>query len=275
MRGAVLTGANLDHCDLSFAQWYGPNAKGDGITAQGANFAEANLGALNLSKAQVKNAVFTNAILIGAKLSGANADGAVFTNAHLQGADFTGAILTGANFTNATIALENGVPICVLDLKHSDDLDNQQLSTQLIDELKRRGCAVLDHPSVAVDTRGAEWAIQNATRTPPPTGLGAAYATFKIIRNASGLFVYGSEIWVTQVDDKDQLQTIPVPCSPTILDKDQCTFDGDTIFPSRHTFHEFKAGLYTWDELMIAEAPVQPPHCVYVPGKWGCQPIRR
>jgi uncharacterized protein YjbI with pentapeptide repeats len=275
MRGAVLSGANLVNCDLSYAQWYGPEAKGDGgITAQGASFADANLGALNLSEAKIRDANFTGAILIGANLTGADADAAKFANAHLQGVDFTGAILTGANFTSATIALEQGVPICILEQKYSADLDNGVLSNQLRSALEQKGCSLLDKPSVSVDARGAKWTITNAMQTPPPKGLGAAYATFQIIKSPrDALQVYGSGIWVTQVDDKNHLQTISVLCSPTIWDG--CTFDRDTTFPNGHTYHEFKAGLYTWEELMTAKAPVQPPQCVYTPKTWGCHPVRR
>jgi uncharacterized protein YjbI with pentapeptide repeats len=280
MRGTIFDHANLDNCNFDRAQWYGsvpkdpPStdvqfASGANASLQEAKFANAILSELRLNEAHIEKADFANAVLVGAQLNGAWAQGAVFTEAHLQGVNFTGANLQGARLDGASVAFEHGVFLFDLDGSYRGDLNDLNVSSQLQEAFRTHAYALQDSPSVTVDAPGdgGGWTVLNTASVPPTT---SAYSAFKIVANSSGrLLVYGSAIYVTQVDDNGHPQTSTVPYSATILTKDICTLSDETSLPNGQPFSELGHG-YTWEQLMTAIAPPKPPPCVSTGNDWDC-----
>ena len=90
----VLTGANLNGADLTWANLTGANLNGVNLT--GAHLNGANLTGARLNRAKLRG---TN--LIGANLTGAPLSGAKLIRANLNGANLRSAVLRAANLTGA------------------------------------------------------------------------------------------------------------------------------------------------------------------------------
>jgi uncharacterized protein YjbI with pentapeptide repeats len=263
MIDAVFTNANLDGCVLSDVQWYGPKANADKATFYGARVTNANLTNISLKQADLSNADLEGTILVNAKLGKAKAINAVFTEAHLQGADFAEAQLNGADFTGAAVALEHGVPLFAMDGGLADDLNAARVSANVKNAFQDKGHTLHDNATVKVNAPNQQWTVSIPDSAMPTAELNSMYESFIILKTESGLLqVFGSTLWVTQVDDNKQLHSNSVMCLPTLsLEKDKCTMDESMVFPSGRRLSAFNSP-FTWEQMMTAHTPLTPPKCV-------------
>lgn len=272
MRNAVFTNANLYAVNLSGVQWYGSNAKADGANLEEADLANATLGSMNLAQAKLYGVTLDNSILVNTSLKGARMTPSAthkqtsLVSASLQGADFTEAQLGNAVLTNAAIAFDTGVPLFQLSSKFSRDLDAGNLSSELTSAFSHNGynldaAATLDQ---AKTKKGSRWAIQNGSGN--PNSLGRGYATFILIKTNTSLQVYGSSLWVTQVDDDGELETVQLTYQNTQLTANE--LNGQTTCPNGEALsYQVRNGL-TWEQMMTAKTPPAPPACAGDPNQW-------
>lgn len=270
MPDAVFTDANLYAVNFSGVQWYGSSAMADNADLEEADFSNANLGSMTLTQARLFGATFDGANLVSANLAGAwlqpssSNRAASLVSASLQGALFTQAHLDSANLTNAAVALADGVPLFSLDDSYLSDLNQGTLSSDLSSAFAGKGYSLLSGASVTVATQSAQWTVNNTE--PHPTNLGSIYETFTIVAEGSGLMVYGSSLWVTQIGDNNQLQTLPYSFTATDLQASYMT--GNSYCPNGDQLSNYPANGLTWEQMMTAGLPPTPPSRVPSPTHW-------
>lgn len=109
------------------------------------------------------------------------------------------------------------------------------------------------------------WTLWNDPITMP----GSVYANFKITEDSSDdLTVYGADIWVTQVNDNNESQTVIEPMTVATI-WDRCTISGETVFPNGQQYAENERQRFTL-EMMKAHSPPKPPTCVSTGTDWSC-----
>ena len=197
MKDAVLTSANLYGVNAAGAQLYGDQALLDGdAILEGADFADANLSTIDLTRAELYGASFAYATLVDARLDGAQLKPdagrgaqASFANANLQGASFAGAALDHAILTDAAIAVDAGkTGACGVWLFSSADrevgaeltaavkrfsipatLANQltqgTVTAPIIAAFQKKGVQLASTARVAVEAQGPLWTITDGATT--------------------------------------------------------------------------------------------------------------
>jgi uncharacterized protein YjbI with pentapeptide repeats len=95
---------------------------------------------------------------------------------------------------------------------------------------------------------------------------GSAYANFVITGDSSDILtVYGVDLWVTQVNESNESQTVIEPMTVATI-WDNCTISAETVFPNgqQHLRPPFTS------EMMMAHNPPKLPTCVSTGTDWLC-----
>jgi hypothetical protein len=191
----------------------------------------------------------TQVLTVYAKVDSASLVDAYMPDAVLTGANLYGVHANGAQFYGSQARLDGSA---ILE------------GVEFNDDLTLRWQA-----SVAVDTAGKQWLLDNDSENPQNFSTGYVKFIVKLIVDGSMLDVYGTAVRIERLGDNNQLQMDTETCNLTAIAV--TNMNSQTTCPNGTRLGVNQQGGKNWDELWLRAAPgkmPKPPTCVPTDYNW-------
>lgn len=265
--------ANMYAVEMSGVSWYGGSANALSADLGLANLSNANLANMNFKQCLMQGASLAYSSLIGTVFDGANLNPSEnlkptsFAFASMQSTTFKGVSnLNNANLTNAAFGLTNGVPLFTIDAAFAATLNKKVVSNDLKTAFSNNSYALIIQASVTSATKDTIWTINN---TDASNAAQTGYSAYTLVMIAadnglSFIQVYGASPLLVLMPDGQGGQTqLQLHFGPTDIDQNQ--MNSQTTCPSGIKL-AYLSPYLTYEELMTAALPPQPPTCLNC---WG------